>query len=119
MAMDECPHCGEPIEQDATFCRHCGSDSETGWNPDADYYSVELPEGDEDEDVQERRHEPSREEIREWITHLVGPALVAFAWLFFVVYGYSEFDPPLLVLIPGLYLAVSFTVLARLARVKN
>jgi len=48
--MDECPFCGEPIEDDATFCRHCGSDAETGWNPDSDYLSLELPEDDEDED---------------------------------------------------------------------
>ena len=111
--MEQCPHCGEPIAEDATFCRHCGSDAETGWNPDADYYSMELPEEDEEEE-KERQHEVSREEIRERIAHLLGPALVALAWVFFVVYGYSKFDPPLLVLIPALYLAVSFTVLARL-----
>ena len=44
--MDECPHCGEPIEEEAESCPHCGSDCETGWKPDADYYSVELPDDD-------------------------------------------------------------------------
>src|SRR5262245_39596419 len=42
--MDECPHCGEPIQASAESCPHCGSDFETGWKPDTDYYAVELPE---------------------------------------------------------------------------
>ena len=42
-----CPQCGEPVADDAHACPHCGSDAETGWNPDADYLSVELPEEDE------------------------------------------------------------------------
>ena len=44
--MDECPHCGEPLEEEAESCPHCGSDFETGWKPDTDYYAVELPEDD-------------------------------------------------------------------------
>lgn len=44
--MDYCPHCGEKLAADATACPHCGSDAETGWNPEAEYYSVELPEDD-------------------------------------------------------------------------
>jgi len=43
-----CPNCGEPVPDDASVCPHCGSDEETGWNPEADYLSVELPEDDED-----------------------------------------------------------------------
>ena len=46
--MDECPHCGEPIDENAESCPHCGSDFETGWNPDADYLGLELP-GEETE----------------------------------------------------------------------
>jgi predicted phage tail protein len=42
--MDECPHCGEPLEENAVSCPHCGSDFETGWNPDSDYLSLELPD---------------------------------------------------------------------------
>ena len=45
--MDICPNCGEPIEEDAQACPHCGSDDETGWNPDVEYYSLELPEDDD------------------------------------------------------------------------
>ena len=44
--MDECPHCGEPLEEEAESCPQCGSDFETGWKPDTDYYAVELPEDD-------------------------------------------------------------------------
>ena len=44
--MSVCPHCGEPLDEDAAACPHCGSDDETGWKPDADYYSVELPDDD-------------------------------------------------------------------------
>lgn len=43
-AMDECPHCGEPIDEGAESCLHCGSDFETGWKPETDYYAVDLPE---------------------------------------------------------------------------
>ncbi len=49
MSAFPCAHCGEMIPEDATFCKHCGSDHETGWNPDVDYYSVDLPEQHGDE----------------------------------------------------------------------
>ena len=39
-----CPNCGEPVRDDARACPHCGSDDETGWNPDADYLSVDIPD---------------------------------------------------------------------------
>lgn len=42
--MYPCPHCGEPLADNAVCCRECGSDLETGWNPDVDYYSVEIPD---------------------------------------------------------------------------
>ena len=42
--MDTCPHCGEHLREDVQACPHCGSDFETGWNPDREYYSLELPE---------------------------------------------------------------------------
>ncbi len=29
-----CPLCGEPLKENAVFCPHCGSDSETGWSED-------------------------------------------------------------------------------------
>ena len=111
VAKDECPHCGEPVDEDATSCPHCGSDSETGWKPDTEYYALELPEEDDEEEAGRL----SREEILSRVRALAGPALVAGAWLFFVVYGFSRFDPPLLVLVPAIYLALSITVVSRLA----
>ena len=39
-----CPHCGHPLSPRAVACRECGSDIETGWSEEIDYYSVELPE---------------------------------------------------------------------------
>ncbi len=42
--MNVCPHCGNELPSNASCCRACGSDAETGWNPDIDYHSVELPE---------------------------------------------------------------------------
>ena len=42
--MFPCPHCGEPLADDAVACRECGSDADTGWSDDIDYQSVELPE---------------------------------------------------------------------------
>jgi zinc ribbon protein len=46
-----CPHCGEYIPTDSSFCRHCGSDRETGWADDEEiaYQAVELPEEESDE----------------------------------------------------------------------
>jgi hypothetical protein len=46
--MFECPHCGEPLPDNARACPYCGSDDETGWNPDREYLSVELPERDDE-----------------------------------------------------------------------
>lgn len=114
MAMDECPHCGEPIDEEATFCRHCGSDGETGWKPDTDYYAVELPE---DEDAEAEPSEaPPRWMLKERLRSLLGPALVTAAWVGFVAYGFSRFRPPVLVLVPAIYLGLAIAVVARLAQ---
>lgn len=53
--MVPCPHCGEPLPENATFCRYCGSDAETGWDEDVDYHSVELPEREWDEEAESSR----------------------------------------------------------------
>ncbi len=109
--QDECPFCGEPIDVDADFCPHCGSDAETGWNPDADYESLELPEDDE---PAAEPPQPGPEEVRAQLSRMFGPALVAGTWVLFVAYGSSQL-PPGVILIPAAYLAVCIVAISRLA----
>jgi hypothetical protein len=78
MPMDECPHCGEPLKEDAECCPYCGSDFETGWKPDVDYYSVELPEDDSDTS---RRGVYSLPELR-WERFIAFILIVASAAMF-------------------------------------
>jgi hypothetical protein len=110
--MEECPHCGEPIDEEATFCHHCGSDASTGWKADTDYDAVELPEDEESEEPRE----PPRRGFKSRLRAFLGPALVAVAWVGFVGYGFSRFQPPLLVLIPAVYLAITIAAISRMAR---
>jgi len=71
---------------------------------------------DEDEEIQEVQHWEGQTQLR----RLIGPALVVCTWLLFVIYGYSKFQPPILVLIPATYLALSVLVISRLApRARN
>jgi zinc ribbon protein len=113
MSENVCPHCGEPLDDDATFCPHCGSDEETGWKPDTDYYAVELPEEDDEADAEAA---PSPGQLLgARLKALVGPALVVAAWVLFVVYGLTKFEKPLLVLVPAVYLAVTIGLVARVA----
>ena len=84
--MSECPHCGEPLDDDAEICRHCGSDAETGWNPDTDYYSVDLPEEDYD------RPEPPEGQPARARGSWVGPTLVFLALVGFLGAGYLTYS---------------------------
>ncbi len=108
---DECPFCGEPIDSEAQVCPHCGSDAETGWNPDSDYESVEIPE----DDLVPVPLAPSVDQLARQIRAFMGPAVVFAAWIFFIAVGSLIYKPPPLVLIPALYLAVCVFVLHRLA----
>ncbi len=45
--MNTCPHCGAELKPDATFCRHCGSDKNTGWKDGAEFADEELPDYEE------------------------------------------------------------------------
>ena len=83
--MDYCPHCGEKLGANASSCPHCGSDAETGWNPEADYYSVELPEDDTYDVHEEAAGRPQAG------GDLPGIVLLGFAALFFLVVVAREF----------------------------
>ncbi len=111
MAKEECPFCGEPIDLDATFCQHCGSDAETGWNPDSEYESVELPE----EEAEEAPSAAARRHSQVALRNLLGPALVVGSWFTFVVVASSHYRPPGLVLVPAAYLALAIFIVSRLA----
>ena len=78
--MDECPHCGEPLRENAESCPYCGSDIETGWNPDAEYLGLDLP--DDDLDLPSARHTPLPELHWDGIVGvlLILVAVGAFLW---------------------------------------
>ncbi len=59
-----CAHCGELIPEDATLCRHCGSDMETGWNPEVDYHSIELPDPPDTDTAMESHYETPAQTAR-------------------------------------------------------
>jgi zinc ribbon protein len=111
MADEECPYCGELIDAEATFCKHCGNDAETGWNPDSDYESVELPE----EDEVEAPAGPAPRDGQASLRNLLGPALVVGSWFTFVVVASSHYQPPGLVLVPAIYLAAAIFIVSRLS----
>jgi hypothetical protein len=89
--MDDCPHCGEPLNEGAESCPHCGSDSETGWNPDSEYYSVELPDDDplEPEDYGVASADTGGEKLD-------SAALVLMAGLLFLAIGAWRYETLLL-----------------------
>lgn len=110
-----CPNCYEEIDNhEAQVCPHCGSDAETGWKSDADYHSIELPE-DEPFDLETPVY---REDHTLRLTGLIGPALVAFTLVLFVIVGYQGYR--LGIVIPTLFLTVAaFVCLRLLARKKE
>ena len=94
----ECPHCGEPLENDAENCPSCGSDDETGWKSDLDYYAVELPEDDFLDE--ESFEQPVRSPWPNWVGYAVLTlALVALVAVGFTTYSWG-------VLLPLLFLAL-------------
>lgn len=82
--MFDCPNCGEPLEENASFCPHCGSDPETGWNPDVDYYSIELPEDDLLEEPIDHG-----DDHRPVPSSLIGPVGIVLCFVLFVSVGFS------------------------------
>ena len=87
--MDQCPHCGEPIEEDDESCRHCGSDFETGWKPDADYYELDLPDNElqTDSGFRDKNAQPVWQAAMGWA--LVGIAAMLFLAASFIAFPKS------------------------------
>lgn len=104
--MGICPHCGEPIDDDARSCPHCGSDEETGWKPDADLYSFALPDDDLESD-EPRRRPPAFASLPEVRWETVGGCLLVlgaaalFAWVARQT-GHPAWIPVLVLLALGL-----------------
>lgn len=110
-----CPNCYEAIDNDdAQVCPHCGSDAETGWKSDADDHSIELPE-DEPFDLETSVY---REDHTLRLKALIGPAVVVFTLVLFVIVGYQRYR--LGIVIPTLFLTVAaFVCIRLLARKKE
>jgi len=88
--MDVCPNCGEYLDERATICPHCGSDEETGWKSDLDYYAVELPE----EDYDERFVEALDPASSDWPGYLVvALGMGCFVWAGFRAYEWGILLP--------------------------
>ncbi|MBN1441619.1 MAG: zinc-ribbon domain-containing protein [Planctomycetes bacterium] len=100
--MFECPHCGEPLDDDADSCPYCGSDAETGWNPDTDYYAVELPEDDDESDSGRQGIDPdSLPPTLGVVSVLV--SIVLFAAAAFAAYSWGSLLPLFFLLFCGLF----------------
>ena len=80
--MDRCPHCGRALRPDAEACNYCGSDFETGWNPDAEYFGFELPSDDDTYSPRERAHNAGGGLV--WDT-VIGVGGIVVAALFFLL----------------------------------
>ena len=80
--MDRCPHCGRALRPDAEACNYCGSDFETGWNPDAEYFGFELPSDDDTYTPRERGHASGGGLV--WDT-VIGVGSIVLAALFFLL----------------------------------
>lgn len=101
--MDRCPHCGRALGPDAEACPYCGSDFETGWNPDADYYGFELPS---EEDSFPVREQPSGIRRGTW-DKIVGATVVGLAALFLLLVLRSRAQEPINLVVIAL-LVLSF-----------
>ncbi|OAI42119.1 hypothetical protein AYO41_01175 [Verrucomicrobia bacterium SCGC AG-212-E04] len=53
----DCPVCGEFVPAGAKACRECGSCERTGWNEEADYDGLDLP----DEAFEDEPRRPGRD----------------------------------------------------------
>ena len=78
----DCPVCGEFVPARALACRECGSCEKTGWNEDADYDGLDLP----DEAFESEERQPTRNSKlmqRVWWLAAVVLLIVSIWYLFF------------------------------------
>ena len=112
--MFGCPNCGEPVENDAAFCAHCGSDAETGWHPDAEYQSLDLP------DFEDNDYDPAptySQDVTQRLKNIIGPAAVVFCFVLFLSVGYKHYD--LWIILPALLLMTTALVFLHGSRVRG
>lgn len=93
-----CPHCGSPLSPRAVACRECGSDIETGWSDEIDYYSVELPEDD--------LVSPDRERVRKQSIAIILVILLASSSGILFLMGVKNLGALILILGLGLPIAL-------------
>jgi hypothetical protein len=77
----DCPVCGEFVPARALACRGCGSCEKTGWNEDADYDGLDLP----DEAFEDEPRQPSRNILsmrRVWWVAAVVLLIMTIVYLF-------------------------------------
>ena len=86
--MFDCPNCGEPVKNESSFCPHCGSDAETGWKPDVDYYSIELPE---DDDYEMENPPTTSDDSFNRFRNILGLLTVLLCYILFVIAGYKQY----------------------------
>ncbi len=77
-----CPHCGAGVPVGASFCRACGSDSETGWAEEDDNWEGDPPDGYAEGDFD--YHEVVRREFPGQFTQSPGLGLPRWAWVLIV-----------------------------------
>ena len=78
----DCPVCGEFVPARALACRACGSCEKTGWNEDAAYDGLDLPdEAFEDESPQPVAQRKLMQRVW-WVAAVM--LLLVSIWYFFV-----------------------------------
>jgi hypothetical protein len=78
----ECPVCGEFVPARALACRGCGSCEKTGWNDDADYDGLDLPDEAFENGAQKPRSPSNAMQRIWWLAAVV--LLIVTIWYFFI-----------------------------------
>ncbi len=79
----DCPICGEFVPRGAKACRECGSCDKTGWNEDAAYDHLDLPDEAHEEESPNRRA-PAKILRATWWRWAALALVIALAWLYWL-----------------------------------